>query len=57
MLRYVPPISATDAAARAAERVAAGLPTLDGAAPVQADVPAIVKLLLEAFASEATRRR
>ncbi|WNI19938.1 hypothetical protein [Actinacidiphila sp. ITFR-21] len=52
VLRYVPPISAAVAAARAAERVAAGLPVFDGAAEVQADIPAIAKLLLEIFAGE-----
>jgi S-DNA-T family DNA segregation ATPase FtsK/SpoIIIE len=50
VLRYVSPIGATLAAARAKERVAAGLPSLDATAGVRADVPAIVKLLLEAFA-------
>ena len=52
VLRYVPPISATTAAARAKERVDAGLPALGGGAPVRADVPEIVALLLDAFAGE-----
>jgi S-DNA-T family DNA segregation ATPase FtsK/SpoIIIE len=52
VLRYVSPISATLAAARAKERVTAGLPTLDPAAGVRADVPEIVKLLLDFFAEE-----
>jgi S-DNA-T family DNA segregation ATPase FtsK/SpoIIIE len=50
VLRYASPISAVAAAARAAERVAAGLPTLNG--PVRAEVPAIAKLLLEIFAGQ-----
>jgi len=52
VLRYVPPIGAADAAARAAERVAAGLPVLDSTASARADVPEIAKLLLAVFAEE-----
>ena len=40
------------AVARAKERVDAGLPALGGGAPVRADVPEIVALLLDAFAGE-----
>ncbi len=52
VLRYVPPISATTAAARAKERVDAGLPTLDDTATVRSGIPEIAKLLLDAFAAE-----
>ena len=52
VLRYVSPINATTAAARATERVTAGLPTLDDTAEVRADTPGIAKLLLEFFAEE-----
>lgn len=61
VLRYVTPISATLAAARAKERVAAGLPTLDSTgtgggggvgAGVGAGVPEIAALLLDIFAEE-----
>ena len=51
-LRYVSPISAATAAARAEERVVAGLPTLKGAADAARDVPEIARLMLEFFAAE-----
>ena len=54
ILRYVSPISAAMAMARAKERVGAGLPTLDGTGPEARadDVPEIAALLLAAFAAE-----
>jgi S-DNA-T family DNA segregation ATPase FtsK/SpoIIIE len=55
VLRYVTPIPATVAAARAAERVAAGLPGLDGPRPGRAaarNIPEVARLLLDAFAAE-----
>jgi S-DNA-T family DNA segregation ATPase FtsK/SpoIIIE len=54
ILRYVSPIDAATAAARAKERVAAGLPSLEPVATAGtpgADTPEIVRLLLEAFAT------
>lgn len=52
ILRYVSPLAPEEAARRAAARVAAGLPELYPAAAGQADdVPATVRLLLDAFAT------
>lgn len=54
MLRYVSRLDAAAAAARAKERVAAGLPSLDAApAPVAPqDAPDVIKLMMAAFATE-----
>ncbi|MCC8455604.1 ATP-binding protein [Streptomyces rochei] len=54
MLRYVSPLSADTAAARAKERVAAGLPAIGAPRPAAApdDAPAVVKIMLAAFATE-----
>ena len=58
VLRYVSPIGAAVAAARATERVAAGLPALlptaggGASSRVRADIPEIAALLLGAFAAE-----
>lgn len=53
ILRYVSKLDTRAAAARAKERVAAGLLTLDAPSPaVPKDAPAVVKLILDAFATE-----
>lgn len=52
VLRYVPPLPADEAARRAAERAAAGLPQLYPAAVAPSDTPAVAQLLLAAFAAE-----
>jgi S-DNA-T family DNA segregation ATPase FtsK/SpoIIIE len=54
VLRYVSPIPAGEAARRAAERVAAGLPSLRPAPAAtlsESDVPPVARLLLDAFAA------
>ncbi|MFE0043833.1 ATP-binding protein [Streptomyces albireticuli] len=58
VLRYVTPLAPQEAARRTGERVAAGLPRLEPLAPhpsvtalATANVPAIARLLLDAFAT------
>lgn len=52
VLRYVSPLPPDEADRRTRERIAAGLPRLESATPaLPVDMPAIARLLLEAFAA------